>query len=162
MKTGNSLQRGRGNEPAIQTSAHRLKRALGNGSAGENGDSRDGLRDSLAVWKLTAEIARYQGQTWVNWHQWWPQFVLAPTYNSQEIMSRWVIGRQVNIYKSSDPALEDMIRNNVAGYGSQLGTVLDYLELVQKKLRLPPKAPVIKLKALIGQIKDAKRLAGRV
>jgi hypothetical protein len=126
-----------------------------------NGDG--GLKDDLALWTRLEAISKSQGQIWLNWHLWFDKFVVAPATNYQEILSRWVIGKQVNIYKTSDAGLENVITSNVAGYGSQLGTILDYLEQVQNKLVLPErqqndKDPVYKLNKLIDDIKDKKRL----
>jgi hypothetical protein len=101
--------------------------------------------------------------SWSQWLQSSPAF--APAQFLQNILPNWELAPDFtfNIGRSSDPALEEKIVNDVAGYGSQLGTILDYLEILENKerllakpLRKHDKVKVARLITLIDQVNKAK------
>jgi hypothetical protein len=113
-----------------------------------------------------AAMADSQKQMLASWSQWLqssPAF--APAQFLQNILPNWELAPDFtfNIGRSSDPALEEKIVNDVAGYGSQLGTILDYLEILENKerllakpLRKHDKVKVARLITLIDQVNKAK------
>jgi hypothetical protein len=129
------------------------------------GNGKYTYENELEFWKQAVTISKCQGQVLENWTHWFQNcFFFAPAKLWQSILPGWNFGSQVNVYKSSDPALEDGIVRHVASYGSQLGTMLDYLEVLRKQVQ--SKAPlgtkddqaVEKLDKLIADIKLAKTI----
>ena len=128
-------------------------------------NGQDTFTAPLGFWRAAVAVSDYQRQVLANWSQWLSPLGLAPTKLWQDILQGWVIGPQVNINmgRSSDPSLEENIVNNVAGYGSQLGTILDYLEVLEseeqlsrKRLEKGDRAKVARLLTLIDQVNQAK------
>ena len=76
---------------------------------------------------------------WADWYERWLQF--APTNLWQDILRGWSFS-VVQFTKEirGNPNIEAKILTEVAGYGSQLGTIEDFLEVVSAQLKLDVKA----------------------
>ncbi len=138
-------------------------------STNAEGNNTVRFQDAVAFWQNAVTISDYQGQVIENWLQWFPHgFMLAPAQLWQKILTGWVFGTQVNVYKtrSSNAAAEERIVTDIAGYGSQLGTIQDYLKIIQKHvdvqeetLDTKEKEAVKKFNKLVEDVNRAKDLA---
>lgn len=126
------------------------------------------LQSAVPFWKSWALISQYQRDIWENYRnalsggfQNWLQ--LAPTYLSQSI-NPWSFSLfQFTKEIRGTPNKEYKILTEVAGYGSQLGTIMDYLEVLEKNTALNPEAlspednyRICKFHDLVEQIRKAK------
>ena len=128
---------------------------------------------SIPFWKSWDAISESQKSILENYRaplmDEYQKFVqLAPNNLTQTInpwsFSLFQITQQM---KSSNPAVEYKIVKDVAGYGSQLGTIMDFLGVLDKifqselaKITDPQSQQAIeKFRLLAAQINDAKKAA---
>ncbi|SPF43367.1 hypothetical protein SBDP1_440025 [Syntrophobacter sp. SbD1] len=101
------------------------------------------FESAIPFWKAWSLISRFQDDIADNYKNifWsYQKFLqLAPTYLSQPILPWSFSLMQFTKEIKGSPALEHKIVTEVAGYGSQLGTIMDFLELVSKQLQLDKK-----------------------
>jgi len=96
------------------------------------------LQEQASFWRNLEIISEYQRGVlenwtflWTNSFQNWAQ--LAPTNLWQSILQGWNFSVfQFTREIKGNPALETKILKEVAGYGSQLGTIMDFLEVVTR------------------------------
>lgn len=114
--------------------------ATGNGAGTEG---KEPLADMLSLFKSLDMLSFYQkqisenlkgslwfGDIWQSWLQ------MAPTNLWQDILRNWSFS-VINFTNQvkGNPELEAKIVKGVAGYGSQLGTIMDFLEVLAKNDR---------------------------
>lgn len=127
---------------------------------------------SIQAWKTWCVISNYQKDIFNNYKKMLPFiwydfcqrfFQLVPTILSQTI-NPWAFSlfHFTKEIKGS-PVLESKILTEVAGYGSQLGTIMDVLEIVGRECGLEAKLEgddeykFFKLKELVSKIDKAKK-----
>lgn len=130
------------------------------------------LDSSLPFWRSWSILSQYQKDVCDNYREaLWGQcerfLQLAPTTLSQTI-NPWSFSlMQFTSQIKGSPVIEQKILTQVAGYGSQLGTIMDFLEVVEKTCRLEPneikdaadRRKVDKFQALLRDINKAKGAA---
>jgi hypothetical protein len=95
------------------------------------------LQSSLGFWRNWEAVSQYQKDIWENYRSAFlgefRRFIQqAPTYLSQSI-NPWSFSlMQFTSQMKGSPAVEAKILTEVAGYGSQLGTIMDFLSVVEK------------------------------
>lgn len=131
------------------------------------------LDSTLPVWRSWSSVSQYQKDIWCNyrdaiWGQYERILQLAPNTLSQTI-NPWSFSLfQFTSQIKGNPAIEQKILTNVAGYGSQLGTILDFLHVLEKTWEADAKKPrdsedllkVEKFQKLVADIERAKASAG--
>jgi len=137
-----------------------------------NPDREEPLKSSIPYWRNLDIITQYQkdisqnvrGAFW--WADWYPKVLqLAPTNLWQDILRGWSFSVfQFTKEIRGNPTVEAKILTEVAGYGSQLGTIEDFLEVLAKHARLDEKAlneedmyKVLRFRELVREIKKVKR-----
>ncbi len=110
---------------------------------GANGGARprngNDLQDDIPFWMNLETISGCQRAILQNWTALWTQGFqtwtqLAPTNLWQNIFGGWNVSLfQVIRNMKGNPAVESRIVKEVAGYGSQLGTLTDYVGVVAKR-----------------------------
>ncbi len=129
------------------------------------------LQQSIPLWQHIDVVTQYQKSVfenvkgmcpWVDWYQ--DLLKLAPTNLMQEILRGWSFSI-FNFTKEirGNPQLESKIVTEVAGYGSQLGTIMDFLSVLEKQQKLDLNSlteqelfRVLKFRELLRQINKAK------
>lgn len=125
---------------------------------------------STEFWREWEIISRYQASIAANYRTMFLGFdlynkllQLAPTYLSQ-VINPWSFSlmhftREIK----GSAALEQKIITEVAGYGSQLGTIIDALEVIDRELKLSERLKdpeaiyrIERLRHLAEDIKKAK------
>jgi len=119
----------------------------------------------MADWSL---ISRYQKMIWENYRSMWAGYDLfqtfvrlAPTYLSQ-VINPWSFSLiQFTKELKGSPELEYKILTEVDGYGAQLGTIIDWVEVLSRYLKIAElpdedKFKYMKFKKLAEDIGRAK------
>ena|SRR5437867_3275182 len=129
----------------------------------------EALESSLPFWRSWETVSQCQKDITDNYRnaflgEFQRLTQLAPTYLSQAI-NPWSFSlMQFTSQIKGSPATEYKILKEVAGYGSQLGTIMDFLEVVEKacqaqlkKVDAPEeRAAIQKFQDLATKIKKAK------
>src|SRR5436853_7740482 len=95
------------------------------------------INSSLPFWRSWSILSQYQKDIWNNyrdalWGHYERLLQLVPTTLSQTI-NPWSFSlMQFTSQIKGDPVIERKILTEVAGYGSQLGTIMDLLEVLEK------------------------------
>jgi DNA-binding ferritin-like protein (Dps family) len=144
----------------------RLEPGKGNGRT-----EPDDLESHIPFWRNLELISEYQRGIlenclwlWTQGAKTWMQF--APTNLFQNILGGWNFSAiQFTRQIKGNPEIESKILTEVAGYGSQLGTIMDYLEVVSKQEKLSLKdlegddaAKFVRFHDLLGKIERVKKL----
>lgn len=114
------------------------------GSGAANGGAREQkpnntLKDDIPFWMNLETISGCQRTILENWTALWTQgfhtwMQMAPTNLWQNILGGWNVSLfQVIRNMKGNPAVESRIVKEVAGYGSQLGTLTDYVGVLAKR-----------------------------
>jgi len=125
---------------------------------------------SLPMWRSWSVLSQYQRDIWENYRTAvWGHFErflqLAPTTLSQTI-NPWSFSlMEFTNQIKGNPVIERKILTEVAGYGSQLGTIMDFLEVLERttgldtaKLKDPEdQRKVERFQNLLRDINKAKR-----
>jgi hypothetical protein len=133
----------------------------------------DFFASSIPFWRSWDIIAKYQGDIWENYTKiflhtdTFKSLWLAPQKLMQSILSPSFSLMQFTSEIKGDSEVEYDILTKIAGYGSQLGTIMDFLELLEKKYGLDPKTydnpedayKYYKFKDLLAKIKKTKGMA---
>lgn len=161
------------NKTALSKSARR-ETALNGGTskryrASETKASSDSLSDQIPFWMNLEKISAYQGRILQNWATLWFESMhawvqLAPTNLWQNILGGWNVSLfQVVREMKGNPAVETRILKEAAGYGSQLGTLTDYVGVLARHQRLSLKnlegedaAKYVRFQDLISKIDRIK------
>jgi hypothetical protein len=103
------------------------------------GDTNQALADQVPFWRNLEFITQYQKQIWGNltpswWDAWQQMFRLAPSRLTQSILPWSFSAFQFTNEIQGNPDVEYKILTQVAGYGSQLGTIMDFLEVLAKRI----------------------------
>jgi hypothetical protein len=129
------------------------------------------LQSLIPYWRNLDTISQYQkdisenvkGAFW--WADWYEKFLpLAPSNLWQDILQGWSFSVfQFTKEIRGNPKVEAKILTEVAGYGSQLGTVEDFLEVLAQHSQLNEKAlseeelfKVLKFRDLVRKVKKAR------
>ena len=133
----------------------------------------ESLQASIPFWRNWEIISQYQNEIAENLRRaWWGDgfqkaLQFAPTNLWQSILPSSFSLVQFTKEMRGNPATESKIISEVAGYGTQLGAILDFLEVLEKKYPLDIKKmgdeediyKVMKFKELVQKIKKAKESA---
>ena len=130
-------------------------------------ESLEGLLPFFRNWEMISQYQKDISQNlrdafWGNGYQ--KSVAAAPTNLWQSILPSSFSLIQFTKEMRGNPVTESRIISEVAGYGSQLGTILDFLEVLEKKYPLEATElqdeedvyKVLKFKALVKKIKKAK------
>ena len=135
--------------PATKQSLARMSSRVRRTRNGNNGppvkaekrsaDNNEALADQLPFWRNLQLITQYQKAIWDNlippwWNAWQEAFRLAPNRLSQSILPWSFSAFQFTNEIQGNPEVEYKILTQVAGYGSQLGTIMDFLEIISKRI----------------------------
>jgi hypothetical protein len=97
------------------------------------------LADEIPFWRNLELITQYQKDIlrnlvppWLN--AWQDAFQLAPSRLYQSILPWSFSAFQFTNEIQGDPQVEYKILTQVAGYGSQLGTIMDFLQVMAKRI----------------------------
>lgn len=126
------------------------------------------LESSLPFWREWSTVSQLQRNIWANYRdalggQWERVLQLAPNTLSQTI-NPWSFSL---LQIKGNPVIERKIVTGVAGYGSQLGTIMDFLEVLEKTTHLDPtklkdakdRQKVEKFQRLLQDVKEVKASA---
>ncbi len=167
----NRVQAGRprggraGRQPAAERRTHNGETELPGASA----RTAEALAAWIPFWRELELLTRYQRSVWGNlmppWSEAWQNlFRLAPERLWQSILPWSFSAFQFTNEIQGDPELEYKILTRVAGYGSQLGTVMDFLEVMANRIQPPLKSgqneaalfKVLKFYDLLNEVNKAK------
>jgi len=136
------------------------------------GDGSDDLKGHIPFWMNLETISGCQRAILENWASVWMQgfqawVQLAPTNLWQSILPGWNVSLfQVIREMKGNPDVESQIVKEVAGYGSQLGTLMDYLGVVSKHERISVKdldaedaAKYVRFQDLVEKVERIKKQA---
>jgi len=106
----------------------------------KNETSSEPLAQFIPFWQNLDVLTRYQKSIWDNlmpsWmDNWRALFRLAPQHLWQSILPWSFSAFQFTNEIQGDPEMEYKILTRIAGYGSQLGTIMDFLEVAAKRIR---------------------------
>jgi hypothetical protein len=112
----------------------------GPGRLAKKEKSSESLAEFIPFWKNLDILTRYQKSVWDNlapsWMENWQSlFRLAPQHLWQSILPWSFSAFQFTNEIQGDPEMEYKILTRVAGYGSQLGTIMDFLEVAAKRIK---------------------------
>jgi len=123
----------------------------------------------VPFWQNLELITQYQQKIMQNlmppgWAAWHELIRLAPSRLSQSILPWSFSAFQFTNEIQGDPEIEYKILTRVAGYGSQLGTIMDFLEVMAKRIHPqltsgqtnPDLLKVLKFYDLLQKIDKAK------
>jgi len=126
------------------------------------------IESAIPFWKDWGVLSQYQKDVWENYRnmvfsgfQSW--FQLAPSFLTQTI-NPWSFSLfQFTKEIKGTPAKEYKILTEVAGYGSQLGTIMDFLGVLEKNChfdikKLQDPEDVYKTYKLQELVKDVQRV----
>ena len=127
------------------------------------------LAQLLPFWRNLQLITQYQNSIWKNllppwWNAWQDAFRLAPSRLTQSILPWSFSAFQFTNEIQGNPEVEYKILTQVAGYGSQLGTIMDFVELMARRIHPdlttgqtnPDLYKVLKFYDLLKKIEQAK------
>ena len=127
------------------------------------------LAELIPFWRNLDILTRYQKSVWDNLTPPWVQnihdlFGLAPQRLYQSILPWSFSAFQFTNDIQGDPELEYKILTRVAGYGTQLGTIMDFLQVLAKRIKPelthgqtePDLFKVLKFYDLLKNINQAK------
>ena len=126
------------------------------------------LADLIPFWRNLDILTRYQKSVWDNLTPWVQNihdlFGMAPQRLWQSILPWSFSAFQFTNDIQGDPELEYKILTRVAGYGSQLGTIMDFLQVLAKRIKPelthgqtePDLFKVLKFYDLLKNINQAK------
>lgn len=126
------------------------------------------LEEDITVWRGLEQISEYQRGVFNNWtflwNDWWQRALqMAPTNLCQSILPWNFSCIQFTREIKGNPALESKILTEVAGYGSQMGTMMDVIEVMARKMDLKTKTTDdedlikrVKFEDLLRKINKAK------
>jgi len=137
-------------------------------------DQEEPLQSLIPYWRNLDIITQYQKDIsenvkgafwWADWYQ--KSLQLAPTNLWQDILRGWSFSVfQFTKEIRGKPNVEAKILTEVAGYGSQLGTIEDFLEVLAKHSQLNEKAlsedekfKVLKFRDLVRKVKKVRETA---
>jgi hypothetical protein len=127
-------------KPATRLHAPGKRVATGNGKGvgGLVAEQSSALQQSISFWRNLDIVSQYQRDIFENWTASWTDHFqrclqLAPTNLWQSILPMNFSCIQFTRSIRGNPALESKILTEVAGYGSQLGTIMDFLQVVAKR-----------------------------
>jgi len=126
------------------------------------------MKNAIPFWQAWAMISQYQRDIFENYGSvmfagFRPWLQLAPNNLNQSILP-WTFSLfQFTKEIKGSPDKEYKILTEVAGYGSQLGTIMDYLEVLERKGPLDLKSldpeeiyKVYKFRQLVAQVNKVK------
>jgi hypothetical protein len=129
------------------------------------------LAHEIPFWRNLELITEYQKDIWGNltppwWDAWREFFRLAPTRLTQSILPWSFSAFQFTNEIQGDPQIEYKILTRVAGYGSQLGTIMDFLEVLAKRIHPSltsdqTEPDLYKVLKFYGLLKKIDRVKGR-
>jgi hypothetical protein len=122
----------------LRAPGKRVATENGKGVGGLVADQSSALQQSIPFWRNLDIISQYQRAVFENWTASWTDHFqrclqLAPTNLWQSILPMNFSCIQFTQTIRGNPALESKILTQVAGYGSQLGTIMDFLQVVAKR-----------------------------
>ena len=131
--------------------------------------STESLAEFIPFWRNLEMLTRYQKSVWDNlvpsWMEnWQALFRLAPQHLWQSILPWSFSAFQFTNEIQGDPEIEYKILTRVAGYGSQLGTIMDFLQVAAKRIKPEltkgqtdtERFKVLKFYDMLNQIERAK------